>query len=477
MDAHHSHVDMERKSIGGGHMASRIRIGRTQHQSQVVRVLCRVGLVACAALCALLVIGPAAMAQQFQVVGTCADGPCGLNIRNGPGYSSYAKIGGVYDGNVVDVICQTRGELVTPGHTPATAVWDQIVPAGSYVTDAYISTPGRASGTFSLPRCPPSASITSPANGGTYNQGALVGTGFSCGEALGEGESIQSCTDSNGSSDGSGVLSTSTAGSHTYTVTATSTDGATASASIEYSVIAAPTARINSPASGGHYLQGSVIPTSFQCSEGAGGPGIQSCSDSNGAAAGSGALDTSASGAHTYSVTANSADGASSSAEISYTVAAAQQTCTGDTGKATYSPGLTNTPAVQVVKVKGSLTGCSGSAFTSAKYTATLKTARAVSCTALTDPAGEPATGPLLLKWSPKARGAESNGTLRLQLTETAGANIEGALESGQLSPSNIAGSISQTFTKASSCGTAKGSKPVQPVKAAKFSGPAVTLY
>jgi hypothetical protein len=459
-------------------MASRIRIRGPEDQSQIIKGLSRVALAAFAALCVLLVIAAAAFAQQFQVVGTCADGPCGLNIRNGPGYTNYARIGGVYDGNVVDVICQTRGELVTPGRTAPTTVWDQIVPAGSYVTDAYISTPGRASGTFSLPRCPPSASIASPGNGGTYNQGTIVGTAFSCSEAPGEGESIQSCADSNGSSGGSGTLSTSAPGPHTYTVTATSTDGATGSASINYTVIGAPTATINSPASGGHYLQGSVIATSFQCSEGAGGPGIQSCIDSNGASGGSGVLDTSASGAHTYSVTATSADGASSATEISYTVASAQETCSGNSGKLSLSPGVTNTAAVQVVKVKGVLSGCSGSRpYTEAKYAGTLKTVKGVTCTSLTSSSEQSATGPLLVKWLPKARGAESNGTLSVPLTQAPGAILGGSLESGQFSPSDIAGTVSQTFAKAAKCGVAIGTKPVAPIKSATFTGSAVELY
>jgi hypothetical protein len=86
----------------------------------------------------------------------------------------------------------------------------------------------------------------------------------------------------------------------------------------------APSAVISSPVSGVSYEQGAVVPTAFSCVEGVGGPGLESCVDSNGVSGGVGTLATSVVGVHSYSVTARSEDGQSTSAEISYTVTAAK---------------------------------------------------------------------------------------------------------------------------------------------------------
>jgi hypothetical protein len=100
-----------------------------------------------------------------------------------------------------------------------------------------------------------------------------------------------------------------------------STDAATQTVPITITgaAVGLPTAAITAPADNQIYTQGQVVATSFSCTEGAGGPGIESCVDANGAAS-PGSLDTSTAGPHTYTVTAKSKDGQTGTAEVSYTV-------------------------------------------------------------------------------------------------------------------------------------------------------------
>ncbi len=92
---------------------------------------------------------------------------------------------------------------------------------------------------------------------------------------------------------------------------------------------AAPQASITAPTGGGSYPQGALVKTNFSCSEGEGGPGLESCEDQAGVSApGEGELVTLSPGEHEYVVSAKSKDGKSATARITYTVLAPQQIVT-----------------------------------------------------------------------------------------------------------------------------------------------------
>jgi hypothetical protein len=79
----------------------------------------------------------------YSVAGTCRDGSCGLKVRTGPGYTNYAQIGTLYDGNPISIICQGPGQRVSNGKY-FSDIWDKIVWGNdsAWITDFYTNTPG-----------------------------------------------------------------------------------------------------------------------------------------------------------------------------------------------------------------------------------------------------------------------------------------------------------------------------------------------
>jgi hypothetical protein len=193
-------------------------------------------------------------------------------------------------------------------------VWAPAAPASGPVSGSPFSSGVSA---WSAAAGRPTATISTPASGGTYNLHQQVATGFSC--SAPPGGTLTSCADSNGASGGTGALNTSKAGLRSYTVTATDADGQTGTATINYTVIGPPTAKITAPAAGQAYEPGQAVSTNFTCSEAPGGPGITTCTDSNGSGS-PGRLSTTSAGGHVYTVTATSSDGLSSVARIIYHV-------------------------------------------------------------------------------------------------------------------------------------------------------------
>ena len=137
------------------------------------------------------------------------------------------------------------------------------------------------------------------------------------------------------------------------------------------------------------------------------------------------------------------------------------------------SPGLTNTAAVQTMKITGSLTGCQGEPFTAASYKATLKTAGPVTCAVLAG-GGEPATGGVKFKWTPTTKPASAGGTLSMPLTRastavfessevTVGPSFEfsGEVATGAHSPLPFTGTETTRYIGGARCGQ-KGVKVKQ---------------
>jgi hypothetical protein len=135
--------------------------------------------------------------------------------------------------------------------------------------------------------------------------------------------------------------------------------------------IGPPTATIASPADGSTFAVGQAIPTSFTCADSELGIGIASCTDSGGAADGTGSLDTSRPGTFTYTVTAKSRDGQAGTASIAYIVAGPAPPTPNPTPTTTPGPGAGRT-AVRISGVRlhgATVTWCKGCTYPRTRLT------------------------------------------------------------------------------------------------------------
>jgi DNA-binding beta-propeller fold protein YncE len=93
--------------------------------------------------------------------------------------------------------------------------------------------------------------------------------------------------------------------------------GPRAQANRALTIAALPSAQISSPVSGASYTPGQIVLAKYVCHEGTDGPGISSCA---GPVANGQPIDTSTVGQHSFTVTATSKDGQTSTSTVAYTV-------------------------------------------------------------------------------------------------------------------------------------------------------------
>ena len=154
--------------------------------------------------------------------------------------------------------------------------------------------------------------------------------------------------------------------------------------------------------------------------------------------------------------------------------------CEQDSGTIKLSPGLSETPHVQNITIKGTLRECAGKlGIESGVYTEHLRSTEEMSCATLQSASLTPTTEALSLavKWVPAEEGT-SKGSLIIPITEAPLTGLSGTLDGGPFSsPTSIAASsVTESFSGGPSCGVAEGKKKAKAVKTGEFSTTEVEL-
>ena len=161
-------------------------------------------------------------------------------------------------------------------------------------------------------------SSSSGSTGGAGQEGGGGGGGGFVGGGGGASGAFDACGANGGQGGGGGGSSHAAVSGATFSTGAQSGNGRV---TVSYALT---TASITTPGNGASYAFGQQVTSSFTCADVVAGPGIASCLDQNGNPSGS-AIDTSALGSHTFTVTATNANGLVGQQSVTYTVTKASQ--------------------------------------------------------------------------------------------------------------------------------------------------------
>ena len=159
----------------------------------------------------------------------------------------------------------------------------------------------------------PTVSVTTPAEGATYELGAQVLADYACADEP-NGSGLDSC---DGSVADGAAVDTGSLGQKTFTVNASDHAGNTESKSVSYTVVdtKAPSIVVTTPAPGAVYAVGEQVAADYSCSDD--GSGVASCV---GSVADGAPLDTGSPGQKTFTVNATDNAGNPASKSVSYSV-------------------------------------------------------------------------------------------------------------------------------------------------------------